>query len=179
MDPDSYAACAPSLSARLMLPRAGGSGVHEPVEGVLFFSPCCVIGCDVTVHNMSIDALSFSTDNPVMAVPVDAPYAVAKEGVIKGVVAGMRVTRGLMPLPGDPAATLALLPTILSINAGLGLSGFLTPQQIMAAYPCFLTPLMTKDVVSAGSIDAAVESLVVRVAVDHTFGSSRRAVRHV
>jgi hypothetical protein len=45
--------------------------VHEPVEGVLFFSPCCLIGCDLTVHNMSIDALSFSTDYPVMVVPVD------------------------------------------------------------------------------------------------------------
>ncbi len=55
--------------------------VHEPVEGVLFFSPCCLIGCDLTVHNMSIDALSFSTDYPVMVVPVDAPCVAAKEGI--------------------------------------------------------------------------------------------------
>ena len=62
---------------------------EPPLEGVLFFSACCVYGCDVTVEVAAPDCMSFTVNAAITGVPVDAPYAVAQGGVIDGVVKGM------------------------------------------------------------------------------------------
>ncbi len=60
--------------------------VHEPVEGVLFFSPCCLIGCDLTgaqhVHRRPVVLDGLPCDGGACGPrAVDAPCVAAKEGI--------------------------------------------------------------------------------------------------
>ena len=134
--------------------------VRDPNFGVLFFSASCVIGCDIEVHNPAPDSIAFSVRNPIVGVPIDTVYALAHDGVVEGIVAGMPRTAGVSPMPGDPAVTLALLQSMISINVGSGLNAKFTPLQILAAYGSFVSPMFNPAAKSGASVQAAAGAFV-------------------
>ena len=60
--------------------------------GALFFSPCCVYGCEVDVENDAPDCMSFSVTAALTGVPIDTQFAVANAGVIDMPGMGDQVT---------------------------------------------------------------------------------------
>ena len=144
----------------LPISHAEPGAVQDPSLGVLFFSAGCVIGCDIEVHNSAPDTISFSTHNPVVGLPIDAVYALAHNGVIEGIVSGMPRTTGVSPMPGDPVVTLALLPSMISINLGNGLNAKYTPLQVLAAYGSFVGALFNPTTKSSACVQAAAGAFV-------------------
>ena len=76
------------------------------------------------------------------------------------VPAGLTPTHAVSPMPGDPVATLTLLPTMLSINIGSGLDARFTTTQLLAAYPSFVKALQLAAPPSTACVDAAYAALV-------------------
>ncbi len=186
LDARTYTACRASVDAQLTTAAVRGDRDLSVTSSA---SRCCVVCCDVTLHGCvgdhGIATAVFATSNSVTATSEDALHAVARlteealdrENTISSTqhcdglpaacgVACSRIRRGLLPQPGDPAALLALLPAIFSINAGLSLKDIMTTvtsRQVLLMYPGFLTALMEGD--SDRTVDdirAAVGALLVR-----------------